>query len=134
MYEKERRTAALVNVAMIITIFISCMGLFGLALFTAEKRTKEIGIRKVLGASVPQLWLLLSKDFMLLVIISCIIASPVAYYFLQGWLQKYDYRISIGPGVFVAAALVAMMLTLFTISFQAIRAALTNPVKSLKAE
>jgi len=117
-----------------LAIFISCLGLFGLAAYVAEQRTKEIGIRKVLGASVTQVWLLLSRDFILLVMISCVIASPIALYFLHGWLLKYDYRINIGPGVFVLSAVVAMMITLVTISFQAIKAALTNPVKSLRSE
>lgn len=117
-----------------LAILISCLGLFGLAAYVAEQRTKEIGIRKVLGASVAQVWLLLSKDFILLVGISCIIASPVAFYFLQHWLQKYDYRITIGPGVFVLSAAAAIVITLITISFQAIKAALTNPVKSLRSE
>ncbi len=117
-----------------LAIFISCLGLFGLAAYVAEQRTKEIGIRKVLGATIAQVWLLLSKDFILLVVISCLIASPMAYYFLHGWLMKYDYRISIGPGVFILSALLAITITLITISFQAIKAALMNPVKSLKNE
>ncbi|MDR6943220.1 ABC transporter permease [Mucilaginibacter pocheonensis] len=117
-----------------LAIIISCLGLFGLAAYIAEQRTKEIGIRKVLGASVAQVWLLLSKDFILLVMISCVIASPVAFYFLQNWLQKYDYRITIGPWVFILSAIVAIVITLVTISFQAIKAALTNPVKSLRSE
>jgi putative ABC transport system permease protein len=115
-------------------IFISCLGLFGLAAYIAEQRTKEIGIRKVLGASVPQLWLLLSKDFILLVLISCFMASPVALYFLTGWLQKYDYRISISPFVFITAGIFGIILTMITISFQAIKAAITNPVNSLRSE
>jgi ABC-type antimicrobial peptide transport system permease subunit len=117
-----------------LAIFISCLGLFGLAAYLAAQRTREIGIRKVLGASVSMLWFQLSKEFMMLVMISCVIASPVALYFLRGWLQKYPYRISIGAGVFLAAALIAMMITLITISFQSIRAALMNPVKSLRSE
>lgn len=117
-----------------LAIFISCLGLFGLAAYMAEQRTREIGIRKVLGASVLQVWVLLSKDFIVLVLISCVIASPVALYFLRNWLQKYSYRVSIGPGVFIAAAVIAILLTLLTISFQAIRAALMNPVKSLRSE
>jgi ABC-type antimicrobial peptide transport system permease subunit len=100
----------------------------------AEQRTKEIGIRKVLGASVPQVWLLLSRDFILLVVLSCFIASPIAAYFLNDWLLKFDYRITIGPGVFVLAAGVALVITGITISFQAIKAALMNPVKSLRSE
>jgi len=117
-----------------LAIFISCLGLFGLATYVAEQRTKEIGVRKVLGASIAQVWLLLSKDFIVLVMISCVIASPVALYFLNGWLLKYDYRISIGPGVFVLSAVAAMVITLITISFQAIKAALMNPVRSLRSE
>jgi hypothetical protein len=117
-----------------LAIFVSCLGLFGLAAYVAEQRTKEIGIRKVLGASIAQVWLLLSGDFILLVTISCVIASPIALYFLHTWLQKYDYRITIGPGVFVLSAISAIIVTLITISFQAIKAALANPVKSLKTE
>jgi putative ABC transport system permease protein len=117
-----------------LAIFISCLGLFGLAAYIAEQRTKEIGIRKVLGASVSQVWLMLSKDFIILVLISCAIASPVALYFLQGWLSKYNYRVSIGAGVFIWAALIAVIITIITISFQSIRAALMNPVKSLRSE
>ena len=117
-----------------LAIFISCLGLFGLAAYVAEQRTKEIGIRKVLGASISQVWLLLSRDFILLVMISCIIASPIALYFLQNWLRKYEYRITIGPGVFLMSAAAALVITLITISFQAIKAALANPVKSLRSE
>jgi putative ABC transport system permease protein len=118
----------------ILAILISCLGLFGLAAYMAEQRNKEIGVRKVLGASISQVWFLLSRDFIVLVLISCVIASPIALYFLRGWLSGYDYRITIGPGVFVAAAVGALVITLATISFQAIRAALANPVKSLRAE
>jgi putative ABC transport system permease protein len=117
-----------------LAIFISCLGLFGLAAYIAEQRIKEIGIRKVLGATTSQIWMLLSKDFIVLVLVSCVIASPLAYYFLQDWLQKYEYRISIGPGVFIIAALLALAITMITISFQAIKAALTNPVKNLRSE
>ncbi len=117
-----------------LAILISCLGLFGLAAYIAEQRTKEIGIRKVLGASVPQVWVLLSKDFIVLVLISCVIASPLAYYFLQDWLQKYDYRIGIGFSVFLLAAVMALVITVVTISFQAIKAAVANPVRSLRSE
>lgn len=117
-----------------LAIFISCLGLFGLAAYVAEQRTKEIGIRKVLGASIAQVWLLLSRDFIVLVVISCVIASPVAFYYLHNWLQKYSYRVSIGVGVFIASGIAAIIITLLTISFQAIKAALANPVKSLRSE
>lgn len=117
-----------------LAIFISCLGLFGLAAYIAEQRTKEIGIRKVLGATISQLWLLLSKDFIMLVLISCLIATPVALYFLQAWLQKYAYRVSIEAGVFIFAAVLALAITLATISVQAIKAAIANPIKSLRTE
>ena len=100
----------------------------------AEQRTKEIGIRKVLGASVSQVWLLLSGEFIVLVLLSCIIASPLAFYFLKHWLLQYDYRITIAPFVFVMAGIAAVIITIITISFQAIKAAIANPVKSLRTE
>jgi len=117
-----------------LAILISCIGLFGLASFVAEQRTKEVGIRKVLGASVANLWNMLSKDFVVLVLLSCLIAMPVAYYFLHQWLQQYQYRTNIAWWIFAAAAAGAMVITLFTVSFQAIKAALANPVKSLRSE
>lgn len=117
-----------------LAVFISCLGLFGLAAYVAEQRTKEIGIRKVLGASIAQVWMLLSRDFVLLVIISCAIASPLALYFLASWLNKYEYHVRLGLGVFIASGIAAIIITLFTISFQAIKAALANPVKSLRSE
>jgi putative ABC transport system permease protein len=117
-----------------LAIFISCLGLFGLAAYLAEQRNKEISIRKVLGASVAQLWMLLSKDFIVLVFLSCVIATPVAFYFLHNWLIKYDYRIRIGPGVFIFSALIAIAIAILTISFQAIKAAVANPSKNLRTE
>ncbi len=117
-----------------LAIFISCLGLFGLAAYTAEQRTREIGIRKVLGATVSQLWLLLSKEFILLVLISGVVASPIAWYFMSDWLLKYKYAITIGPGVFVLAAGAALLITVVTISFQAIKSAVANPARSLRAE
>ncbi|HMG66142.1 MAG TPA: FtsX-like permease family protein, partial [Chitinophagaceae bacterium] len=117
-----------------LAIFISCLGLFGLAAYIAEQRTKEIGIRKVLGASVSQVWLMLSKDFIVLVLISCIIASPVAFYYVRGWLQQYEYRVTISPLVFIMAGVAAIVITIATISFQAIKAAIANPEKSLRTE
>lgn len=115
-------------------IFISCLGLLGLAAFTAEQRTKEIGIRKALGASVTQIWAMLSKDFVVLVLASALLASPLAFYFVNRWLQQFDYRVDISVSVFVIAAVGALLVTLFTISYQAIKAALMNPVKSLRSE
>jgi putative ABC transport system permease protein len=133
-FKLESLVVTLAGIFSALAIFISCLGLFGLATYTAEQRIKEIGIRKVVGASVAQLWLLICKDFIVLIIISCIIASPVAFYFLQDWLQKYDYRISIGSGVFIIAAIAALLITIITISFQAIKAATANPVKNLRIE
>jgi predicted permease len=117
-----------------LAIFISCLGLFGLAAYMAEQRTREIGIRKVLGASITQLWVLLTKDFIILVAISCIVATPVALFFMNNWLDKYHYHVDIGPGIFFAAAGVAMLITVLTISFQAVRAAVANPTRSLRSE
>ncbi len=117
-----------------IAIFISCLGLFGLASFTAEQRIKEIGVRKVLGASVFNLWQLLSKDFVKLVLISCAIAVPVAWYFMNEWLKDYKYKINIGFGVFIIVIGFSIIITLATVSFQAIRAATANPTRSLRSE
>lgn len=133
-FNLEALVGKLAGIFAALAIFISCLGLFGLAAYMAEQRNKEIGIRKVLGASVQQVWMLLSKDFIVLVLISCVLASPFALYFLQDWLQKYDYRISIGPGVFIISAIMAIVITVITISFQAIKAAVANPVKSLRTE
>ena len=133
-FKTEERIGKLATFFAVLAIFISCLGLFGLASFVAEQRTKEIGIRKVLGASVANLWQMLSKDFVLLVIISCFIATPIAYYFMNEWLQKYDYRSEIAWWVFAASGMGALVITLLTVSYQAIRAALMNPVKSLKTE
>ena len=133
-FKLELLIGKLAAIFSVLAMFISCLGLFGLAAYMAEQRSKEIGIRKVLGASVAQVWLLLSKDFILFVLISCVIASPVALYFLSNWLQKYNYRIHIGAGVFIGAAIMAIVITLITISFQAIKAAVANPVKSLRTE
>ena len=117
-----------------LAIFISCLGLFGLSAYLAEQRSKEIGIRKVLGASVSHIWLLLSKEFIVLVLISCVLATPISLYCLTTWLRQYDYRITIGPFVFIGAGIAAIAITIATISFQAIKAALLNPVKSLRPE
>jgi putative ABC transport system permease protein len=134
LYQPENQTIWLFNVAMCITIFISCMGLFGLGMFTAERRTKEIGIRKVLGASAGNIAAMLSRDFVKLILIAIMIASPIAWYFMNQWLQDFAYRTNISWWVFVLSALSAIVIALLTISFQAIKAAIANPVKSLRTE
>ena len=133
-FKTEEQIGELALFFAILAIFISCLGLFGLASFVAEQRTKEIGIRKVLGATVMNLWTLLSKDFVFLVIISVLIATPIAYFFMNNWLQKYDYRTNISWWVFALSGLGVMMITLLTVSYQAIKAAVANPVKSLRTE
>jgi ABC-type antimicrobial peptide transport system permease subunit len=130
----EERIARLAAVFATLAIFISCLGLFGLAAFMAEQRTKEIGIRKVLGASVYILWRMLSKEFVYLVLLSCCIAIPLAWYFLDKWLQQFDYRVRITWNIFALVATGAMLLALVTVSYQSIRAALANPVRSLRSE
>ena len=134
LYEKEQKTAKLMSTAMGIAIFISCMGLFGLATFTAQQRVKEIGIRKVLGASASSIVSMLSKDFISLVMVAILIASPIAYYFMHLWLQDFAYRINISWWIFLVSGVSAILIALVTISFQSVKAALANPVKSLRSE
>jgi len=133
-YQKDQQTGMLMNTAMSITIFISCIGLFGLVLFTAEKRAKEISIRKILGASVSNIATMLSKDFIELVFIALLIASPIAWYVMSKWLQGFAYHINISLWIFMLAGLGAILIAFITISFQAIKAAIANPVKSLRSE
>jgi len=137
-YEKkfgnEQRIGGLATFFAALAIFISCLGLFGLASFVAEQRTKEIGIRKVLGASLVSVWRLLSREFVALVTISLVIAMPAAYYFMHRWLQNYENRTGIPWWVFAVAGAGALLITLLTVSFQAVRAGLANPVKSLRSE
>ncbi len=133
-FAAEERVASLARVFTILAIFISCLGLFGLASFVAEQRTKEIGVRKVLGATVTNLWVLLSKDFVQLVIISLVIATPIAYLAMSQWMQKFTYRADISYWIFIVACLSALFITLITVSFQSIKAALANPTKSLRTE
>ena len=130
----EERIGRLAGGFAILAILISCLGLFGLTSFMAEQRTKEIGIRKVLGASVGSLWGLLSKDFVVLVLIALLIATPLAYYGMNEWLQKYSYRTELSWWIFASAGAGALVITLLTVSFQAIKAALMNPVRSLRSE
>jgi putative ABC transport system permease protein len=134
LYGQEEKTAWLTRVAAIITIFISCMGLFGLGMFTAQRRTKEISIRKVLGASVTDITTMLGKDFLKLVIISIFFASPIAYYFSHQWLQDFTYRTDLNWWVFALAGAIAIVIAILTIGFQAIKAAIANPVRSLRTE
>jgi predicted permease len=134
LFKTETLTAMLAGVFASLAIFISCLGLFGLAAYTAERRIKEIGIRKVLGASVSGLAGLLSKDFLKLVGLSCIIAFPVAWFFINNWLQNYQYRVTVNWWVFIISGILAMTIALATVSFQAVKAALMNPVKSLRSE
>ncbi len=133
-FADEERVGQLATVFAILAIFISCLGLFGLTSFIAEQRTKEIGIRKVLGASVLNLWGLLSKDFVILVLIGSVIATPAAWYVLDNWLQNYYYRITISGWVFIATIAGTLLIALLTVSFQSVKAALMNPVKSLRSE
>lgn len=133
-YEAENRQGSMIRYFTIIAIIISCLGLFGLATFTAEQRTKEIGIRKVLGASVGRLVALLSTDFLKLVGIAIFIALPVAWYGMNNWLENFAYRIEVGWQVFVISILIAVFIAMFTISFQAVKAAISNPVKNLRTE
>ncbi|TDE17380.1 ABC transporter permease [Dyadobacter psychrotolerans] len=133
-FAAEERISKLAAVFTVLAIFISCLGLFGMASFIAEQRTKEIGIRKVLGASVTNLWQLLSGDFVILVLVSCLLSIPIAWYCMDSWLEKYTYHTNISWWIFAAASAGTLVLTLSTVSYQAIRAALLDPVKSLRSE
>ncbi|MFC5407918.1 ABC transporter permease [Larkinella bovis] len=134
LYEKEQKTSRLVKIATAVAILVSCMGLFGLATFTAEQRTKEISIRKVLGASVAGIVALLSKDFLKLVFVALLLAAPIAWWAMTEWLKDFAYKVAIEWWVFALAGGLAVLIALLTISFQSIRAALANPVKSLRME
>jgi putative ABC transport system permease protein len=134
MYRVERRTGKLGLTLAVIAILIACLGLFGLATYTAEQRIKEIGVRKVLGASIGSIVSMLSKDFVMLVVTASVIAIPLAWWAMNKWLQDFAYRISIGWWVFVAAGIIALLIAVITVSSQAIKAALANPVKSLRTE
>ena len=133
-FSTEDQIGKLAAVFAVLAIVISCLGLFGLASFVAEQRTKEIGVRKVLGASVANLWRMLSKEFVILVILSCIIAAPLSYYILYNGIKAYEYKTEISWWIFVGAGVGALMITLLTVSYQSIKAALANPVNSLRSE
>jgi hypothetical protein len=133
-FATEDNVGRLAIVFTVLAIIISCLGLFGLASFVAEQRTKEIGIRKVLGASVPNLWRMLSGEFVALVVVACFIAVPASYYFLHNGISRYDYRTEIAWWIFAAASSGALVITLATVSYQAVKAALANPVNSLRME
>ncbi|RZM03903.1 MAG: FtsX-like permease family protein, partial [Pedobacter sp.] len=133
-FDNEKRTGKLASIFAFLTIFISCLGLFGLATYMAENRIKEIGVRKVLGASVPGITMLLSKDFLILVFISLVIASPIAWYLMYNWLQDFPYRVNIQWWVFVLAGVLSILIALLTVSYESIKASLANPVKSLRTE
>lgn len=134
LYKKERTMSWLMKIATGITLFISCIGLFGLTMFTAERRTREIGIRKVLGASVPDIAILLGRDFVLLVILALLVASPVAWIFMHRWLQDFAYRITFGADLFLYSGAALLLVTMLTVSWHSLRAARANPVESLRAE
>ena len=133
-YAAEQNTGIILNIFALLTILVACLGLFGLATYTAEQRTKEIGIRKVLGASVTSVTKMLSKDFIKLVFIACIIAFPLSWWAMNKWLQSFAYRINISWWIFAAAGITAITIALITVSFQAIKAAMANPVDSLRSE
>jgi putative ABC transport system permease protein len=133
-YRAEERVGKIFAVFTFLGVFIACLGLLALASYAAERRTREIGIRKVLGASVGSIVQLLSTEFLILVAIANLIAWPVAYFVMSRWLEEFAYRITIGPGTFLLAALLALIITLITVSSQAIKAALTNPVDTLRYE
>jgi putative ABC transport system permease protein len=134
LYATEQQQGTLFTIFSCIAIFIACLGLFGLSAFTISQRVKEIGVRKVLGASVPQIVIELSKDFLKLVIVSSVIALPIAWYAMHKWLMDFASRISISIWVLVMAGVAALVIAFITISFQSIKAALANPVKSLRSE
>ena len=134
IYESEQNLSAVVRYVTLLAIFIACLGLFGLASFTAEQRTKEIGIRKALGASVPGIVMLLSKEFTLLIGVAFVVAVPVAYFAMAQWLDKFVYHVEISWGIFLFAGLAALVISWLTVSYQSIRAALTDPVKALRYE
>jgi putative ABC transport system permease protein len=134
MYKAEDKLKSLLWIFTAITVFVACLGLFGLAAYAAERRKKEIGIRKVLGASVQGIVLLLSKEFVRLVVVALLIASPIAWYAMKGWLEDFAYRIELEWWIFAIAGILAIVIALLTVGFQSVKAAVMNPVKSLRSE
>ena len=134
LYKTDNRTSSLILIFSVIAILISCLGLLGLAAFTARQRVKEIGIRKVLGATVANIITLLSRDFIRLVLVSIVIATPVAWWAMHSWLQDFAYHIPLSPWVFIGAGTLAVVIAVLTIASQSIRAATSNPVQSLRSE
>jgi putative ABC transport system permease protein len=133
-FKEEERIGKLASVFSALTILISCIGILGLAAFAASRRSREIGIRKVLGASVFSLWRMLSNDFMQLVLVSILVATPIAYFFSERWLQQYEYRVGIPWLVFVGTGVLALAITFVAVSYYTLKAALVNPVESLRSE
>lgn len=133
-FSREVLVTKLAGIFAGMAIFISCLGLFGLAAYVSEQRAREIVVRKVLGATVPQVWMLLSREFVVLVTVSCGLASPLAFFFLHSWLQKFDYRTSIGPAIFILTTAAALAITILTVSFHALKAALAKPARILGSE
>jgi ABC-type antimicrobial peptide transport system permease subunit len=133
-YKSEDQLSALYKIFAGIAIFISCLGLYGLISFMAVQRTKEVGIRKTLGASVSNIVYLFSKEFTILIVVAFVISAPLGWYFMHQWLQNFTYRIPIGPGIFILAIAVSVIIAWLTVGYKAIGAALANPVKSLRSE
>jgi putative ABC transport system permease protein len=134
LYKSEQQSAHIMSVFSLLSVLICCLGLFGLAAFAAEQRTKEIGVRKVLGASVLSIARLLNRDFVRMMLLATVLGAPIAYYFLNGWLANFTYHIQLEWWMFVAAGAVATVIAVATVSLQSIKAALANPVKSLRNE
>jgi putative ABC transport system permease protein len=134
MYRSEQRVGKIALSFAILAILIACLGLFGLATYMAEQRTREIGVRKVLGASIGNLVSMLSKDFLKLVLLAAVLAFPIAWYGMHRWLEDFAFRVNISWWIFVIAAVLALLIALLTVSVQAFKAAMSNPVKSLRTE
>jgi ABC-type antimicrobial peptide transport system permease subunit len=133
-YEDEQKTARLMNIFTVVAIIIGCLGLFGLVSYMTAQRTKEIGVRKVLGATMPDILTLFSKEFASLLLLAFVIAAPVAYYFMHAWLSDFAYRIELGFGIFLLALLAASGIVLLTVGYKSMAAALSNPIEALRYE